>query len=137
MQHQAARFVINNFDRMASVTEMLQNVKWDTLATRRLSIQCSMFYKMKIKVKHGLVGIPFPSCVTPCTRTKSSNFNTCCYQPIQTRVDAYKYSFFVCAIPVWNRLPTSVVTAPSIHQFQSLALPFLRDLQATSTHLKL
>ncbi len=39
VQRQAARFVMNNFDRMASVTEMLQNLKWDTLATRRFFIQ--------------------------------------------------------------------------------------------------
>ena len=52
-------------------------------------------------------------------------------------VDSFKYSFFVRIIPVWNRLPTSVVTAPSIEQFQDLALPELRVMKPTPTHLKL
>jgi hypothetical protein len=61
VQNQAARFVCRNYDRTASVTSMLQSLEWDSLATRRLLNQCSMFYK----IHYGLVHIPFPSCVSP------------------------------------------------------------------------
>jgi len=33
VQRKAARFVTGNCDRLASVTEMLQDLKWDTLET--------------------------------------------------------------------------------------------------------
>ena len=132
VQRQAARFVTNNYDRTASVTEMLQDLQWDSLATRRMTHQCAMFYKIRL----GLVNIPFPSCVIPSNRLGRVT-NTCCYQNIQARVNSFKYSFFVRVIPVWNRLPTPVVSASSIHQFQSLALPVLRGLQPIPTHLRL
>ncbi|XP_072036959.1 uncharacterized protein [Amphiura filiformis] len=132
VQRQAARFVTNNYERTASVTEMLQDLQWDSLSTRRLLQQCSMFYK----IKYGLVNIPFPSFVIPSNRPGRVS-NICCYQNIQARVNSYRFSYFVRIIPIWNRLPTSVVIAPSLHTFQSLALPILRDMQPTSTHHKI
>jgi len=127
IQRQAARFVTNNFDRRASVTEMLQGLQWVSLSTRRLLHQCSMFYK----IRYGLVNISFPSCVVDLSRP-SRTVNSCGYQTIQTRVNSFKYSFFVRVIPVWNSLPNSVVTAPSLHQFQHLALPVLRGMQSAT-----
>ena len=35
VQQQAARFVTNNYNRSASVTEMLHQLQWDTLEARR------------------------------------------------------------------------------------------------------
>ncbi|XP_072051527.1 uncharacterized protein [Amphiura filiformis] len=54
VQRQAARFVYNNYERTASVTSMLQRLEWDSLATRRLLNQGTMFFK----IHHGLVNIP-------------------------------------------------------------------------------
>ena len=34
-------------------------------------------------------------------------------------VNAYKYSFFPGAIPVWNGLPFSVIHAPSVNYFKA------------------
>lgn len=129
VQRQAARFVLNNYERTASVTQMLQRLEWDSLATRRLLNQCTMFFK----IHHGLVSIPFPTTVIPSTR-QGRNTNTMSYQTIQPRVNSYRYSFFVRIIPVWNRLPTPVTSAVSVRQFQSLALHVLRDMAATPTH---
>ena len=132
IQRQAARFVSNNYERTASVTDMLKILEWESLATRRLLNQCSMFYK----IHFSLVNIPFPSCVIPATRQGRAN-NILSFNIIQSRVNTYKYSFFVRTIPIWNRLPTTVVQASSIKQFQTLALPVLREMQPTSTHQKL
>ena len=42
----AARFVTGNYDRTASVTGMLQNLKWGTLETMRIHIRLSVMYKV-------------------------------------------------------------------------------------------
>lgn len=124
VQRQAARFVTGNFNRTASVSEMLLELKWDPLSLRRLQQQCSMFYK----IRYGFVNIPFPSCVIKTDRP-GRTVNSCGYQTIQARVNTFKYSFFVCTIPVWNGLPNAAVTAPSVHQFQRLSLPVLRGTE--------
>ena len=35
VQRRAARFVLNNYDRMASVTEMFNALQWNTLEKRK------------------------------------------------------------------------------------------------------
>ena len=126
VQRQAARFVTSNYDRYASVSQMLQELNWDSLAIRRSVHQCTMFYK----IRNNFVNIPFPSCIIPATRL-GRNTNIFAYQLIQARVNTFKYSFFVRTIPLWNKLPTSVVSAASVHQFQSMALPVLREMHLT------
>jgi hypothetical protein len=135
VQRQAARFVLNNYERTASVTQMLQLLEWDSLATRRLLNQCTMFFK----IHNGLVNIPFPMIVTPstCRGRNTRNTNTNSYQTIQSRVNSYRYSFFVRIIPVWNRLPTPVTSVASVSQFKPLALQVLRDMATTPTHQSL
>lgn len=51
VQRKAARFVTGNYDRTTSVTEMLQDLQWDTLETMRRHARLSTMYKMC----HGLL----------------------------------------------------------------------------------
>lgn len=53
VQRRAARYVLNNYDRSASVTEMLKQLDWDTLELRRKKARLTMLYKMR----HNLVAI--------------------------------------------------------------------------------
>ena len=46
IQRKAARFVTGNYDRTTSVTEMLQDLQWDTLETMRRHARLSTIYKM-------------------------------------------------------------------------------------------
>ena len=46
VQRRAARFVSSNFDRYASVTQMMNNIGWPTLSLRREKLQAIMFYKI-------------------------------------------------------------------------------------------
>ena len=46
VQRRAARFVSSNFDRYASVTQMLNNIGWPTLSLRREKLRAVMFYKI-------------------------------------------------------------------------------------------
>ena len=51
IQRKAARFVTGNYDRTTSVTEMLQDLQWDTLQTMSRHERLSTVYKMC----HGLL----------------------------------------------------------------------------------
>ena len=46
IQRKAARFVTGNYDRTTCVTEMLQDLQWDTLETMRRHARLSTIYKM-------------------------------------------------------------------------------------------
>ena len=46
VQRKAARFVTGNYDRTASMTAMLQDLKWDTLEAMRRHARLSTMFKM-------------------------------------------------------------------------------------------
>ena len=46
VQRKAARFCAGNYNPHASVTEMLKDLSWDTLATRRRTARLSFMYKL-------------------------------------------------------------------------------------------
>jgi hypothetical protein len=53
-QRKAARYTTNNYTTTSSVNEMLQQLKWETLESRRTKIQLTMFYK----IVNNLMDIP-------------------------------------------------------------------------------
>ena len=53
VQRRAARYVLNRHDRFASVTDMISELKWETLEERRTKQRLAMFYK----IHHGLVAV--------------------------------------------------------------------------------
>ncbi len=46
VQSKAIRFVLNQYDSLASVTQMRHQMKWPTLQTRRFTARMVMFYKV-------------------------------------------------------------------------------------------
>ena len=53
VQRKAARFCLQNFSKTAGVTDMLPDLKWDTLETRRKKNRLTLMYKLS----HNLVDI--------------------------------------------------------------------------------
>ena len=53
VQRKAARFCSQNYDRYASVTEMIRDLGWATLETRRRQFRLTLMYKLT----HGLIDI--------------------------------------------------------------------------------
>ena len=125
MQRQAARFVNTNYQRTASVSAMMHQLQWDTLSTRRLLSQLSMFHK----IHHHLVSIPFPPEVHLITSSSTRHCHPFCYSQLQPRIHVYQYAFYPRMIPVWNRLPEQVVTIPTTKGFQVAAQPVIQSLQ--------
>ena len=115
VQQQAARVVTSDyFSRdTGSVTNMLQQLAWDTLEERRARNRVVMFYK----ITNNLVEVPLHYYIqTSNTRTSS----TANIRHISTRVDAYKYLFLPRTII--NSLPSEIRCQPSVDSFRHALL---------------
>ena len=112
VQRRAARHVTRRFERTDSVTSMLQHLKWDTLAQKRLNARVTMGYR----VVHKLVKISNTQLIptTVCTRGHRQKF-----QQLPARTNYYKHTFFPSLIPLWNALPDSVASASSLDEFKA------------------
>ena len=74
----AARFVSNNFRRKASVSEMLHNLGWQSLDSRRQDQRLVLSYK----IINGLASVETEDILTPADSRLPAN------------CDSYRYSFF-------------------------------------------
>ena len=115
VQRRASRYVCNRWHNTSSVSDMLNELGWESLARRREKARLCMFYK----VVHGLVEIPWHECQTlvlSSQRTRGSH--PWKYTPILPHADVYKYSFLPRTIIAWNALPPNVVACPSLDSFR-------------------
>ena len=114
IQRRAARFVMSNYDRHSSVSEMLHILQWSRLQERRNVQSLSIFYK----ILSGLVDVALPDGVIPSQILNRGHSRK--FIHIQPRINAYKFSFFPRVLPLWNSLPSIVAHAQTHEQFQDL-----------------
>ena len=98
VQRRAARFVMNNYNRTASVTEMLNSLQWQTLEKRRNNLRASLMYK----IINDMVDINVHQQFRPSNTTTRGHHQR--FLQLPTRVDAYMNSFFPFTIKLWNQL---------------------------------
>jgi hypothetical protein len=126
VQRQAARFVHADYRRTTHVTPLLQSLKWDSLQTRRLQSQATMFYK----IQYNFVNIQLPSYIQLASSShRTRSHHNLKYQQPSSTVDAYGYSFYPRTIRIWNKLPATAVNAPSIPVFRTVAFPVIQGMQ--------
>lgn len=112
VQRRAARFTLGRYSYKLSVTEMLKELEWETLAHRRMVASLILLQKIRL----GLVAATLPPFyIQP---PKPSIRHPHRYLPIGTRTVAYQYSFFPLTMISWNSLPTSIATLESIDAFK-------------------
>ena len=100
VQRRSARYVTNRYRNMSSITDMLEELNWESLESRRTKIQLTLLYK----IMNVMVDIPTSPYVTQAfASTRWSH--TMKLRQISSRTDAYKYSSFPRTIPFWNSLP--------------------------------
>ena len=108
----AARFCQNDYRPTSSVTSMIQNLGWEDLQHRREQYRTVMY-----RIVNNIVDIPADKyMIQSRTTTRGHGIRflvPCC------SVNAYKSSFFPSTIRIWNYLPVSAVTAPTLHAFKS------------------
>ena len=109
VQRRAAGYATNRYHNTSSVTDMLQELDWECLESRRVKIQLTLLFK----VINDLVDIQASAYLTPAnTRTRPNHTKR--YRQYPSKSDAFKYNFFPRAIPAWNSLPAIVVEAPGL-----------------------
>ena len=115
VQRKAARFVKNCWIREEGVmTNMLSDLKWDSLQTRREKARLVMFYR----VTHGLVDIPLPKDLLPMPYKNTRNFHPKKYRPLACNTNYYMGTFFPSTVNIWNTLPAATLDQPNIAKFK-------------------
>ena len=112
VQHHAARFVCNNFNRTASVTAMLNHLNWPTLECRRNQAKLHMFYK----IINNIISISHDHLIQSSTTTRGHSMR---YIQLAARTNTYSYSFFPSTIRLWNSLPKEIVFSSNFDCFKS------------------
>lgn len=121
VQRRAARFVTNDYTRTSSVTNMLKNLGWHSLADRRSDIGLTTLFR----ITHQLMEVPTTDILIPADPRTRSN-HSLKYRTIKSSTSAYSHSFFVKTIPVWNRLPPEMAESITIEAFKK-QLKHFRD----------
>ena len=94
VQRRAARYFTNRCHNKSIVTDMLQDLNWETLELRRTKLQLVMIYK----IINDVVDIPSYLYLTPATTQTRAHHSKLRQYPTST--DTFKYSFFPRTIPV-------------------------------------
>ena len=96
----------------SSVGNMLDDLEWPSLQTGREQSSLTFFYK----IHSGTVSLDKDKYLTPAPnlrRTRASHESQ--YTRYFAYSDALKNSFFPRTIPIWNSLPSSVVSSKTTH----------------------
>ena len=116
VQRRSARRIMQNYNRHASVTTMLQHLDLPTLQQRRRHSKIIMLYR----IRHQLANVPTTNYITPATR------NTQHYNLPYARTEVYKSSFFPSTIKLGNNLQPAIINSTTIPQLR-------QALQSTPT----
>jgi len=106
-----AHFVRRDYHRTTSTSQCISEFGWQSLAERRKTCRLTLLYK----AINGLVAIPMDEHTSRCTRHCGPDT----FIILQSRVDAYKFSFFARTVIDWNSLPSSAISTPSVNSFKT------------------
>ena len=88
-QRRAARYVTSDYDPFSSVTQHMNNLKWETLDDRRIKSRLCMFYKMI----HNQAAIPYQLYIQRSNYLNSRHSNMMKFLPMSCTKNSYKQSF--------------------------------------------
>ena len=116
-QRTAARWTCRRWRNASSVGDMLDELGWPSLEARREQSSLTFFYK----IHSGDVSLDRDKYLTPATNLRSTRAShDSQYNRYMAYSDALKNSFFPRCIPVWNSLPSSVVSSKTTEEFKAL-----------------
>ena len=110
-QRRAARFVMSNWERTASVTEMLKMLDWQSLEERRSRARLLMLHK----IVNNTVDITPSLYLRPATIRGGEEAVR--FTIPSSRVSAFQHSFFPNATKLWFNLPRDFTLLP-LNDFQ-------------------
>ena len=119
VQKTAARWTCRRWRNSSSVDDMLDELEWPSLENRRVKSSLTFFYK----IHSGTVSLDKDRYLTPVPNlrsTRASQTHNSQYTRYLSYTDALKNSFFPRTIPLWNSLPSSVVSSKTAEEFKAL-----------------
>ena len=114
VQRRAARFVKHDYKWNSSVTQMIRDLGWTSLAHRRKEIRLTLFYK----IIHNITTVPTDDILVKAdARTRSNHPYK--YKHIRTSTNNYKFSFFPRTVPEWNSLDSNTINSDNIDTYKA------------------
>ncbi len=114
IQRRAARFTTSTYGRdPGTVTNIINDLEWETLETRRKAARLTLLYK----ILHDEAAVNIPDYVIKPT-VQTRQYHQSRFNRLSTSTDAYKFSFIPRTIADWNQLPGNVVEAPTTDTFR-------------------
>ena len=113
---QVEKVHLHEWRNTSSFGDMLDELEWPSLETRREQSSLTFFYK----IHSGTVSLDKDKYLTPAPnlrRTRASHESQ--YTRYFAYSDALKNSFSPRSIPMWNSLPSSVVSSKTIEEFKA------------------
>ena len=114
IQRRGARFVTNSYSWKISVSNLINDLKWESLEKRRQAASLCLMYK----IHNNLVAIDPTPFISPMAPSITRSYHPDKYQPIASRIKISKFSFFPRTIKWWNALPDEVLASPTIEAFR-------------------
>ena len=118
IQRRGARYTLNRHHNRSSPTAMLQDLKWESLASRRIKLQLCIFYKIHSE----LIDVKFPPYVHLAAE-RNRRSHSAAYFEYHCQTDLYKNTFYPKMIRTWNSLSQQTVDAISLDQFKARLAP--------------
>ena len=112
VQRRAAGYAVNRYRNTSSATEMLEDLGWETLESRRAKVQMTMLYK----ILNNLLDIPASTYLTSASSRTRSNHTKKMIQ-YATKANTLKYSFFPTHDPSIEFFKM-IAEAPDVVSFQ-------------------
>lgn len=115
VQHRATCFVLNKpwmHNNNESVTQMLEDLQWPNLQTRRKYLRLILLFKI-------ILSIPAQYLPSPAKLISTRSHHPLKFYHYQPSNDTYRYSFFPRTIPDWNKLPLIDIDNQSLVDFKS------------------
>ena len=117
VQKTAARWTCRRWHNKSSVDDMLDELEWPSLEDRRVKSSLTSYYK----IHSGTVSLDKDRYLTPVPNLRSTRAShNSQYTRYMAYSDAQKNSFFPRTIPLWNSLPSSVVSSKTAEEFKVL-----------------
>ena len=111
IQRQSARFIMADFSRFSSVTNMLIDLNIPSLEHRSQVSSITLLYK----IAHNLIDIVPVDLITVTSNTRGHDQR---FHHIYARTNQYSNSFFPRSIRLWNSLPPDLIQQQSLHIFK-------------------
>ena len=118
VQRRAARFTLQRYRRMASVSAMIQHLKWESLERRRNAASLHLMYK----IQNNTVAINAHHFTAPMIASNTRQYHSKKLLAIPSRTQLYQNSFFPRTVTAWNALSKITLDATSLEGFKG-ALP--------------